>query len=151
MQSHDKTVIIGSKVQCQNCIFAHICKTAIIFGLLSRKKMCLKDIFYVIYITSLFDFMLKRFHKIFANFKCVNVFCKNTEYQTSHKTKVSIVLPICTFMFKSRFFFWTSQLTYTLQWLQKAYIWKAVMNQTLNESSGLYVTLWKCSLYVSMP
>ena len=98
-------MIIGSKVQCQNCIFAHICKTAIIFGLLSRKKMCLKDIFYVIYITSLFDFMLKTFHKIFANFKCVNVFCKNTEYQTSHKTKVSIVLPICTFMFKSRFFF----------------------------------------------
>ena len=112
MQSHDKTVIIGSKVQCQNCIFAHICKTAIIFGLLSRKKMCLKDIFYVIYITSLFDFMLKRFHKIFANFKCVNVFCKNTEYQTSHKTKVSIVLPICTFMFKSRFF-WTPQLIYS--------------------------------------
>ena len=69
-----------------------------------KKKMCLKDIFYVIYITSLFDFMLKRFHKIFANFKCVNVFCKNTEYQTSHKTKVSIVLPICTFMFRSRFF-----------------------------------------------
>ena len=104
VHSHDKTVIIGSKVQCQNCIFAHICKTAIIFGLLSRKKCVLKDIFYVIYITSLFDFMLKRFHKIFANFKCVNVFCKNTEYQTSHKTKVSIVLPICTFMFKSRFF-----------------------------------------------
>ena len=95
VQSHDKTVIIGSKVQCQNCIFAHICKTAIIFGLLSRKKNVLKDIFYVIYITSLFDFMFKRFHKIFANFKCVNVFCKNTEYQTSHKTKVSIVLPIC--------------------------------------------------------
>ena len=141
-------MIIGSKVQCQNCIFAHICKTAIIFGLLSRKKMCLKDIFYVIYITSLFDFMLKRFHKIFANFKCVNVFCKNTEYQTSHKTKVSIVLPICTFMFKSRFFL---NFSTHLQWLQKAYIWKAVMNQTLNESSGLYVTLWKCSLYVSMP
>ena len=149
MQSHDKTVIIGSKVQCQNCIFAHICKTAIIFGLLSRKKKCvLKDIFYVIYITSLFDFMLKRFHKIFANFKCVNVFCKNTEYQTSRKTKVSIVLPICTFMFKSRFFLNSST---HLQWLQKAYIWKAVMSQTLNESSGLYVTLWKCSLYVSMP
>ena len=70
-----------------------------------KKKCVLKDIFYMIYITSLFDFMLKRFHKIFANFKCVNVFCKNTEYQTSHKTKVSIVLPICTFMFKSRFFF----------------------------------------------
>ena len=106
-------MIIGSKVQCQNCIFAHICKTAIIFGLLSRKKNVLKDIFYVIYITSLFDFMLKRFHKIFANFKCLNVFCKNTEYQTSHKTKVSIVLPICTFMFKSRLFFWTLQLIYS--------------------------------------
>ena len=56
-----------------------------------KKKMCLKDIFYVIYITSLFDFMLKRFHKIFANFKCVNVFFAKTQ-NIKHLIKLKCLL-----------------------------------------------------------
>ena len=99
-------MIIGSKVQCQNCIFAHICKTAIIFGLLSRKK----NVFEGHFLCDLYHFIVwfhvKKIPQDFCKLQmCKCFFCKNTEYQTSHKTKVSIVLPICTFMFKSRFFF----------------------------------------------
>ena len=98
-------MIIGSKVQCQNCIFAHICKTAIIFGLLSRKK----NVFEGHFLCDLYHFIVwfhvKKIPQDFCKLQmCKCFFCKNTEYQTSHKTKVSIVLPICTFMFRSRFF-----------------------------------------------
>ena len=151
MQSHDKTVIIGSKVQCQNCIFAHICKTAIIFGLLSRKK----NVFEGHFLCDLYHFIVwfhvKKVPQDFCKLQMCKCFFAKTQ-NIKHLIKLKCLLYYqYAHSCSDHDFFWTPQLIYTLQWLQKAYIWKAVMNQTLNESSGLYVTLWKCSLYVSMP